>query len=83
MPKAALPVAFAGDGEAGQCCWRLNLVITLRDLLSLSLSLSLSLIFFLFFFCFPLFPPSYPFRGAFVFEEPGVFFSSVQSLSGT
>lgn len=36
------------------------------------------------FFSFPpLFPPSYPFRGAFVFEEPGVFFSSVQSLSGT
>lgn len=54
----------------------------LRDLLSLSLSLFL-FPFLSLFFCFPLFPPSYPFRGAFVFEEPGVFFSSVQSLSGT
>ena len=46
--------------------------------LPLSLSFSFSLSPFP-----PLFPPSYPFRGAFVFEEPGVFFSSVQSLSGT
>lgn len=51
--KAALPVAFAGNGEPGQCWWRLNLVITLRDLLSLSLSLSL----FFFPFFFFLFPP--------------------------
>lgn len=69
-----------GDGGAGQCWWRLSLVIDLRDLLSFSFSLSL--FFFLSPFS-PLFPPSYPFLGAFVFEEPGVFFSSVQSLSGT
>ena len=49
---------------------------------AVSFFILLSFFFFLS-FCFPLFPPSYPFRGAFVFEEPGVFFSSVQSLSGT
>lgn len=50
---------------------------------AVSFFIPLSLFFFLFFSFPPLFPPSYPFRGAFVFEEPGVFFSSVQSLSGT